>query len=68
MFPARSWQEPRTAASARSGPEYVCGGTQESIPEVASTPLKSTEIAWLYQPFESGARSGVALTTGAVAS
>ena len=54
MFPARSWQEPRTAASARSGPEYVCGGTQESIPEVASTPLKSTEIAWLYQPFESG--------------
>ena len=31
-------------------------------------PLKLTESPWLYQPFESGEREGVAVTTGPVAS
>ena len=31
-------------------------------------PAKLTDSAWLYQPFESGARTGVAVTTGPVAS
>jgi hypothetical protein len=31
-------------------------------------PLKPTESPWLYQPFESGARDGVAVTTGPVSS
>ena len=30
--------------------------------------MKPTVSAWLYQPFESGAREGVAVTTGPVAS
>ncbi len=38
------------------------------MPEVASVPLKPTESEWLYQPFESGARAGVAVTVGAVLS
>ena len=39
-----------------------------SIPEVASVPLKLTVNEWLYQPFESGLREGVAVTAGAVSS
>ena len=31
-------------------------------------PAKLTDSAWLYQPFESGPREGVAVTTGAVSS
>ena len=31
-------------------------------------PAKATESAWLYQPFESGLRDGVAVTTGPVSS
>ena len=31
-------------------------------------PAKLTESAWLYQPFESGLREGVAVTTGSVSS
>ena len=31
-------------------------------------PAKLTVSAWLYQPFESGARAGVAVTTGPVPS
>ena len=31
-------------------------------------PLNATESAWLYQPFESGERDGVAVTTGPVVS
>ena len=31
-------------------------------------PAKLTESAWLYQPFESGLREGVAVTTGPVSS
>ena len=38
------------------------------MPEVASVPAKLTESAWLYQPFESGLREGVAVTTGLVSS
>jgi hypothetical protein len=68
VFPARSRQEPETEAFALSGPEYVWGATHESMPEVASVPEKPTERGWLYQPFESGARDGVAVTTGPVAS
>jgi hypothetical protein len=38
------------------------------MPEVASDPLQLIATWWLYQPFESGARAGVAVTVGAVAS
>src|SRR5215831_19136182 len=38
------------------------------MPEVASLPEKLTVKAWLYQPLRSAARSGVAVTVGAVAS
>jgi hypothetical protein len=39
------------------------------IPEVLSAPVKETPSAWLYQPLESGARAGTAVTpVGAVAS
>src|SRR5215472_16911208 len=39
------------------------------MPEVPSVPVKATLSAWLYQPFESGARAGTAVTpVGAVAS
>jgi hypothetical protein len=41
---------------------------QLSIVLRASVPLYETEKAWLYQPFESAARLGVADTDGAVAS
>jgi hypothetical protein len=68
VLPAWSTQEPGTDAFGESGPEYVCGGTQESSPEVASVPAKLTERAWLYQPFASGARDGVAVTFGPVSS
>ncbi len=35
---------------------------------MASVPLKPTDSGWLYQPFESGPRAGVAVTVGAVSS
>ena len=38
------------------------------MPDVASVPLKETVSAWLYQPFESGLRPGVAVTVGPVPS
>lgn len=38
------------------------------MPEVASEPVNDTATAWLYQPFASGARAGLALTLGGVAS
>jgi hypothetical protein len=38
------------------------------MPEVASDPLQLIATWWLYQPFESGARAGDAVTLGAVAS
>jgi hypothetical protein len=41
---------------------------QAATPEVASVPVKVTGSAWLYQPFWSGPREGVADTTGAVLS
>jgi hypothetical protein len=42
---------------------------QLPMPEVASLPLNATLSAWLYQPFESGAREGTAVKpVGAVAS
>src|SRR5215475_3165236 len=66
-FPARSRQVPPMKAVGLSGPEYVAE-LQPATPEVASTPPKETVSAWLYQPFESGARPVVALTCGAVAS
>ena len=68
VLPATSRQEPLTERLGPSGPEYVCAGTQDSTPEVASVPVKLTLSEWLYQPFESGARAGVAVTCGPVAS
>ena len=44
------------------------GASQDSIPAVASVPAKLTVSEALYQPFESGARPGVAVVCGAVAS
>src|SRR5258708_35576251 len=42
---------------------------QPAMPDVPSEPLKETPNVWLYQPFESGARAGTAVTpAGAVAS
>src|SRR4029453_13862355 len=38
------------------------------MPEVPSVPAKPIVSAWLYQPFESGAREGGAVTTGPVES
>ena len=38
------------------------------MPEVASEPANDTPTAWLYQPFVSGGRAGLALTLGGVAS
>ena len=38
------------------------------MPEVASVPLKPTVSGWLYQPFASGLRDGVAVTAGPVSS
>jgi hypothetical protein len=35
---------------------------------VTSVPVKPTVSAWLYQPIASGAREGVAVTTGPVLS
>jgi hypothetical protein len=63
-----SRQKPLTEASALSGPAYDCGGTQKSMPEVASVPVNVTVSEWLYQPFRSGLREGVAVTPGAVLS
>src|SRR5919199_6450808 len=67
-FPALSVQLPLGAAFAASGPAYVSGGVQPTSPAVASVPLQTILTGWLYQPLASAARSGVAETTGAVAS
>jgi hypothetical protein len=64
VFPAASVHEPVTEAATSSGPEYESGDTQETPPEIASVPLKETETAWLYQPFASAPREGVAVTDG----
>jgi hypothetical protein len=64
VFPAASVHEPVTEAVASSGPEYESGDAHETPPETASVPLKETETAWLYQPFASAAREGVAVTDG----
>jgi hypothetical protein len=63
-----SVQVPETLALPSSGPEYVFGAAQEATPEVASAPEKPTVSEWLYQPFESARRPGVAVTEGAVLS
>jgi hypothetical protein len=63
-----SRQEPLTEAVPLSGPEYVFGAVHVSMPEVASLPEKLTVRSWLYQPFESGFRPGLADADGAVAS
>jgi hypothetical protein len=64
VFPALSVHEPVIEAAASSGPEYESGDTHETPPETASVPLKETETAWLYQPFASLPREGVAVTDG----
>jgi hypothetical protein len=68
VFPARSLHEPVTVAEPSSGLEYVFGATQEVRPETPSLPLNETVRAWLYQPFASGWRDGVATTVGPVSS
>src|SRR6478736_4149499 len=67
-LPALSIQLPVTDAVAESGLEYVFAVEQESMPEVASVPEKDTETAWLYQPFASAGRDGVAVADGGVIS
>jgi hypothetical protein len=68
VLPATSAHEPETEMAALSGPEYKIAGSQVSIPDVASVPLKLIETGWLYQPFESGGRTAEAITIGPVAS
>jgi hypothetical protein len=68
VLPALSVHEPVIEADASSGPEYVFAATHETPPEVASVPLKETESEWLYQPFASALRAGMAVTDGPVAS
>jgi hypothetical protein len=67
-LPALSVQVPPTDALAESGLEYVFAAEQELILEVPSVPENETETAWLYQPFESANRDGVAVAEGAVLS
>jgi hypothetical protein len=67
-FPALSVQVPGIDALAESGLEYVFVGEQEAIPEIASVPANETETAWLYHPFESAERDGVAVAAGGVLS
>jgi hypothetical protein len=67
-LPALSLQVPAEAALGPSGPEYDLAALQVSTPEVASVALHAIVTGWLYQPFRSGARSGVAVTLGDVAS
>ena len=67
-LPALSVQVPKTVAAASSGPEYVFDAAHESMPEIASVPEKDTVSAWLYQPFASGWRAGLAATEGPLAS
>ena len=55
-------QDPDTEAVAVSGPLYVTE-VQPAMPDVPSLPLKVIVTGWLYQPFESGARLGVAPET-----
>src|SRR5262245_9146974 len=67
-LPALSVHVPATDAAPLSGPPYVVD-VQEAIPERLSAPEKPTPTAWLYQPFESGARAAaLPVTDGAVAS
>jgi hypothetical protein len=63
-FPASSEHEPPSDAVAESGAEYVTGVSQVTPPETASMPENETVSAWLYQPFASGPRDGVAVTEG----
>src|SRR5205823_1726506 len=67
-FPALSEQVPPSEAPAVSGPAYVFGATHESTPDVESLAPKETDSAWLYHPFASGTRAGVAVTEGGVLS
>ena len=68
VFAALSLQVPDSEALSASGPLYWTGAAQESTPDNGSVPRKATVTAWLYQPLESGSRSGFASTLGGVAS
>src|SRR5689334_15023830 len=67
-LPAWSVHWPPELALPSSGPLYVSGAVQESIPEVASVPLQPIETGWLYQPSWSGGRAAVTVTVGGVPS
>src|ERR671922_843221 len=68
VFPALSLHVPLTVVPAVSGPAYVASGEQESTPDVPSVPVKPPWSAWLYQPFASTPRDGVAVADGGVLS
>ena len=68
VLPAASEHDPETEAELLSGPPYVFAASQETPPLVASLPSNDTCTGARYQPFAFGPRSGVAETTGAVAS
>jgi hypothetical protein len=53
-------------ALVESGPEYVVG--EHETPPEKELPLTAAVTEWLYQPFESGARAGTAVTAGLDAS
>ena len=67
VFPALSLHEPDTEPMP-SGPEYVPPPEQPASPEALSEPPNETPTGRLYQPFESGPRSGDPPTLGPVES
>jgi len=68
VLPATSLHVPVTLADAESGPAYVVDPSQDATPDVTSDPVTLTPTLRLYQPLESGARLGVAVTFGLVSS
>jgi hypothetical protein len=67
LLPALSVQDPVADWPAPSV-EIVTGGSQASIPERASVPLKVTTTSVLFQPFPFGAGAAAAETLGGVRS
>jgi hypothetical protein len=68
VLPAASLQLPETFAVWLSAPEYVFAASQVTGAVTAALSLNVTVTGARYHPVALGARSGVAVTTGAVAS
>jgi len=69
LLPALSVQLPLLVAAAVSGPEYVSGARQESIPDPpGSEPAQLIDSGALYQPAPLAGRLGLAAVVGACVS